>query len=354
MQEISSFRCVFEVCAYFTCSLSLLSLSHYLMTVCISTYLKFVLQNSSGGGSADFPIAQISSVDLDFDNPINPVYAMPEKGQGLDMSTSSMQGVVATPYSTVPVPLSQDGQQQHQQEQHHYGTGKRPGFATISRARYKPDSDLIRALEAEFNSANPVSDPPDPVAVSQYNQNSGFKRKDLQSFLIHSGEKSEVSNTIDHNVENTTQTSETFVFTDQNSTGHHTLNSELKEKLKNRASIFQLNSPFSTSSQSAQPVAATNGHQLSSQQSGKKNIITNPNAHKKASTLGSRHTKYAVPSVGYFANGRYYDPNPMPCPDSEVYAPGSTYSDHSNAMSTFLGDLPRSGSASSSDHSGVR
>lgn len=51
---------------------------------------------------------------------------------------------------------------------------------------------------------------------------------------------------------------------------------------------------------------------------------------------------------GYFANGRYYDPNPMPQP--EVYAPASSYSDRSTApLSTFIPDRPRSRSLSTSE-----
>nr|KAG5710392.1 hypothetical protein BaRGS_022210 [Batillaria attramentaria] len=53
---------------------------------------------------------------------------------------------------------------------------------------------------------------------------------------------------------------------------------------------------------------------------------------------------------GYFANGRYYDPNPMP--QTEVYAPASSYSDRSTApLSTFIPDRPRSRSLSSSEPS---
>ena len=95
--------------------------------------------------------------------------------------------------------------------------------------------------------------------------------------------------------------------------------------------------------------------------SSKKNIITNPNAMKGspsfASALGAvgKKSKQAMPltTKGYFANGHFYDPNPMPMDvvDGEVYAPGSNYSDHSNIMSTFLGDLPRSRTPSSSNHS---
>ena len=49
-------------------------------------------------------------------------------------------------------------------------------------------------------------------------------------------------------------------------------------------------------------------------------------------------------SRAYFANGRYYDPNPQ----AEVYIPASSYSDRSaGPLSTFIGDRPRSGSLSS-------
>ena len=79
-------------------------------------------------------------------------------------------------------------------------------------------------------------------------------------------------------------------------------------------------------------------------------IITNPKAMKKSSSsVSSKPLKSptSAPNIGYFANGHYYDPNPMPVTsDPEVYAPGSNYSDRSNVMSTFLGDLPISRTAS--------
>lgn len=51
--------------------------------------------------------------------------------------------------------------------------------------------------------------------------------------------------------------------------------------------------------------------------------------------------------MGYFANGRYYDPSPA---KSEIYAPASSYSDRENrVMSTFISDQPQEpGSRSSS------
>ncbi|KAK7113582.1 uncharacterized protein [Littorina saxatilis] len=64
----------------------------------------------------------------------------------------------------------------------------------------------------------------------------------------------------------------------------------------------------------------------------------------------SKSSKPKNKSIGYFANGRYYDPNPMPEP--EVYAPASSYSDRSTAhLSTFIPDRPRSRSLSSSEAS---
>ena len=112
-----------------------------------------------------------------------------------------------------------------------------------------------------------------------------------------------------------------------------------------------------------QPVSQTYSvpHKQHPRQTSKKNIITNPNAIQGSSSfasvlgLGGKKSKQATPAptTGYFANGHFYDPNPMPVEavDGEVYAPGSNYSDHSNVMSTFLGDLPRSRSPSSSNRS---
>lgn len=54
-------------------------------------------------------------------------------------------------------------------------------------------------------------------------------------------------------------------------------------------------------------------------------------------------------TMGYFANGRYYDPTPRQQqtvtqnPDPEIYAPASSYSDRSNppVFSTFTGGIVR-------------
>ncbi|CAG5115974.1 unnamed protein product, partial [Candidula unifasciata] len=300
-------------------------------------------QNSSNGDLPDFPLAQISCVDLDFDNPGHPVYATPERSQLHDSSASSVQGM-ATPYSTVPIPVLESDQQHH-----HYGTGKRPGFATISRARAKPNSDFIRALEAELNSTDSVSVSKEPVAASQQ-PNSGFRREDFQNFLIHSAEKSDLRNAFNHSTERSQQTSSRPLIIKKQSSELN-LNSELKEKLKNRINKPEAKSHLILSAQKLQSNQAKEDLTIGSQQSAKKNIITNPNLVKKSNSQSSKHSKYATPNYGYFANGHYYDPNPMPHLEAEVYAPGSSYSGHSNAMSTFLGDLPRSRSASSSDQS---
>ena len=72
--------------------------------------------------------------------------------------------------------------------------------------------------------------------------------------------------------------------------------------------------------------------------------VVTPN--RQASEVSKPRNK----SMGYFANGRYYDPNPMP--QTEVYAPVSSYSDRSTApLSTFIPDRPRSRSLSSSERS---
>ena len=71
-----------------------------------------------------------------------------------------------------------------------------------------------------------------------------------------------------------------------------------------------------------------------------------PAVNRQSSGASKRRNK----AVGYFANGRYYDPNPMP--HTEVYAPASSYSDRSTApLSTFVPDRPRSRSLSSSEAS---
>ncbi|XP_052770739.1 uncharacterized protein LOC128210424 [Mya arenaria] len=63
-------------------------------------------------------------------------------------------------------------------------------------------------------------------------------------------------------------------------------------------------------------------------------------------------------TMGYFANGRFYDPSPrQPCvnpnPAPEIYAPASSYSDPSNPpiFSTFTGGVPRKQSSASSHSS---
>ncbi|XP_041363486.1 uncharacterized protein LOC121379088 [Gigantopelta aegis] len=63
---------------------------------------------------------------------------------------------------------------------------------------------------------------------------------------------------------------------------------------------------------------------------------------KKVNNTAKSRTVNNYPKA-YFANGRYYDPNPQ----TEVYAPASSYSDRSaGPLSTFIGDRPRSGSLS--------
>ncbi|XP_076443102.1 uncharacterized protein LOC143281714 [Babylonia areolata] len=77
-----------------------------------------------------------------------------------------------------------------------------------------------------------------------------------------------------------------------------------------------------------------------------KGIYARPTVgHQTSESHKSKNTP-----VGYFANGRYYDPNPNP--QGEVYAPASSYSDRSTApLSTFMPDRPRSRSLSSSGSS---
>lgn len=63
-------------------------------------------------------------------------------------------------------------------------------------------------------------------------------------------------------------------------------------------------------------------------------------------------------TMGYFANGRFYDPSPrQPTVKTgtqpEVYAPASSYSDRSNhaILSTFAGGIPKTQSFTSSQSS---
>lgn len=63
-------------------------------------------------------------------------------------------------------------------------------------------------------------------------------------------------------------------------------------------------------------------------------------------------------TMGYFSNGRFYDPTPRqpttkPAQQPEVYAPASSYSDRSNppVLSTFAGGVPRAQSFSSTQSS---
>ena len=63
-------------------------------------------------------------------------------------------------------------------------------------------------------------------------------------------------------------------------------------------------------------------------------------------------------TMGYFANGRFYDPSPrQPVAKTEqqpeIYAPASSYSDRSNVpvLSTFAGGIPRAQSFSSTQSS---
>lgn len=59
--------------------------------------------------------------------------------------------------------------------------------------------------------------------------------------------------------------------------------------------------------------------------------------NRKSSELGNPSNK----SIAYFANGRYYDPSPMP--SMQIYAPASSYSDRSlTRLSTFVPDRPQS------------
>ncbi|ESO84157.1 hypothetical protein LOTGIDRAFT_155482 [Lottia gigantea] len=72
-----------------------------------------------------------------------------------------------------------------------------------------------------------------------------------------------------------------------------------------------------------------------------RNIYSKTNNVKKlVNNVKGRGT---VPQMGYFSNGRYYDPNP----NKDVYAPTSSYSDRSTGpLSTFIADRPHSTSLS--------
>lgn len=77
-----------------------------------------------------------------------------------------------------------------------------------------------------------------------------------------------------------------------------------------------------------------------------KGIYFRPSAKQTNGVVKTKNNN----TVGYFANGRYYDPNPMP--QCDVYAPASSYSDRStNRLSTFVPNHPRSHSLSTSESS---
>ncbi|RUS79809.1 hypothetical protein EGW08_012408, partial [Elysia chlorotica] len=294
--------------------------------------------------AVDFPIAQISSVDMDYPHPMSPVYATPDGStdQGFPLPTLSQ----ATPYSSVPVPCTPI----HQDVSDPVA---KSGFATISRTPSIPNGVIVKSLDE------------DPGRESQWN-NTGANSDEENKFNTFGRRNKLVQR---H-------------FEDSVGTGTPVLRGHNPASLPRPVSTpnfgrgleqyFQAgssaDSPVDQKTNFAagkRPISQTYSipHKQHPSQPSKKNIITNPKAVKgspsfsTAASLGAvgKKSKQAVPltNKGYFANGHFYDPNPMPVDvvDGEVYAPGSNYSDHSNIMSTFLGELPRSRTPSSSNNS---
>ncbi|XP_050393730.1 uncharacterized protein LOC126811837 [Patella vulgata] len=72
-----------------------------------------------------------------------------------------------------------------------------------------------------------------------------------------------------------------------------------------------------------------------------RNIYSKTNNVKKY--VNNVKGRGSVPQMGYFSNGRYYDPNP----NTDIYAPTSSYSDRSTGpLSTFLSEKQHSRSRS--------
>ena len=278
------------------------------------------------------------------------MYATPDSNQSQSPQTSA---AVASPYSSVPVPVNHGT----------FGRNKRPGFATISRFPSVPNGALIRSLEADDNIINIFSGNlekgstlPNPKRTSTF-----LAQQDLQSFLINSPDKVECDNVIENNTNIDRESFEPVPTV--SSFVPMTSVPKIPNSVEMNESIVIKNSPQS-------PVRIRTNHQLTAGSSNKpavpkkpatlnrhsdifegvkKNIITNPKALKKSHSMASKPLKTvaSAPNIGYLANGGYIDPNPMPERQPEIYAPGSSYSDRSNVMSTFLGDLPLSQPGSS-------
>lgn len=304
--------------------------------------------------------------------PTSPVYATPEGTHPLPHSSH----LLANPYSSVPVPITSA---EYSSIQQRAVSGRQSGFATISRTPSIPNGDLIKSMEEEMGHSTTHtiqprlesgnSMPARPV-VSTFTspQPSAFCKEDLQSFLIHKSQTSA-------STEDQTVISKGTVERTQAPTVQRRLS-----KQKPPPEIFNTSSEsygdidFSGPNFSQKTSAKSHNHDNLQQQqqkqtpansssgetgkfpSMKKNIITNPNAIKKVNTSNGGYTPVkpsssVSPNIGYFANGHYYDPNPIREPEADVYAPGSTLSDRSNVMSTFLGDGPLSRTPSSSDRS---
>ncbi|XP_012945472.1 uncharacterized protein LOC101847162 [Aplysia californica] len=296
-------------------------------------------QQSSSGGTIELPVAQISTVDLGLEAPTSPVYATPDSSQG---HSSPIPPAVASPYSSVPVPVNHGT----------FGRSKRPGFATISRTPSVPNGALIRSLEADDNIQNIFAGKAESNPGAESRTSTFLRREDFQSFLIDGGEKSEAHNSSlerSSNKENLASESVQTISKVDGFDGEAVVEMR-KRTLKPNQPAADRPVPAQKPARAKYPGAAPPGGGIESAKSVKKNIITNPNAIKKSSSLTAKHGKASTsaPTMGYFANGHYYDPNPMPVQDGELYAPGSSYSDRSNVMSTFLGDLPNSRSPSAS------
>ncbi|GFR65664.1 hypothetical protein ElyMa_001952300 [Elysia marginata] len=389
---------------------------------------------SSDMGAVDFPTSQISMVDVDMEypHPLSPVYATPDGStdQGFPLPALGQ----ATPYSSVPVPLTPG----HVDEP----AVRKSGFATISRTPSIPNGVIVKNLEfsqPREETLTPVNleasyQEPAPSVANHHQPHVDtepvvrLRREEFRNLLITNNKdlpsqqhqpQQRISSVDDLEGETVITGGEgesldrESLDRQNNKLGSCNENEEAEEeeakfntfgrknKLdrshvekadrpvlrshKSRSLPRPLSTPnfglsleqyfHSDRSQSPadekpakRPMSHTYSipHKHPRQQALKKNIITNPNAVKGsnssfAAVLGAAVGKKskqltAAPANtrGYFANGHFYDPNPMPVVDSvdgEVYAPGSNYSDHSNIMSTFLGDAPRSRSPSSSNQS---
>ncbi|XP_059167794.1 uncharacterized protein LOC131949820 [Physella acuta] len=317
----------------------------------------------------------LPSVDLVLDTD-TPIYTIPD---------ASLPGTsVDAHYTTLPTSRTKD-------KQTYYSLGRKSGYATINRASSVTNAALIRALESDHCDTLTYPSHPDPEVVTRepddypittyqpkhevtHRTSSVLSREDLQNFLISSSRQKSNKSTqgvrsgydftdmtspqiSSPALQNSPQISSPALHNSpqiSNPTLKHVHSPQISNPTLENVNRFreaESTYPVKTSKKPPippKPSSLQQDNSVVSYPSIKKNIITNPNAIKKSNSL----SKYAVPNIGYFANGHYYDPNPMPRTDSEVYAPGSNYSDRSIVMSTFLGDQPPSESCSDQSEDG--